>query len=124
MVEDNNTQLVAAIRIRGDSGIIPQIKDTLQSLNLKNQHNLVILKATPVVLGMLKKAKDYITWGEISAETVSAVETAKGKDEKIYRLSPPVGGFERKGIKQSFANGGVLGYRKDAINALILKMLN
>lgn len=123
MVEDNNTQLIAAIRIRGESGMIPQIKDTLQSLNLKNQHNLVFLKSTPNVIGMLKRAKDYITWGEVSAETVSEVETKKGKEVKIYRLSPPRGGFERKGIKKPFTTGGVLGYRKDAINALIQKML-
>ena len=123
MTEDNNTQLIAAIRIRGESGMIPQIKDTLQSLNLKNQHNLVFLKSTPNVIGMLKRAKDYITWGKVSAETVSEVETKKGKEVKIYRLNPPRGGFERKGIKQPFTTGGVLGDRKDAINALIQKML-
>ncbi len=123
MAEDNNKQLIAAIRIRGGSGIGPQIKDTMQSLNLKNQHNLIILESTPVVIGMLKRAKDYITFGEVSAEVVAEVEEKKGKDVKVYRLSPPKGGFERKGIKTAFAVGGVLGYRGDAINALIQKML-
>lgn len=120
MVDDKK---IAVIRIRGDSGMTPQIKDTLQTLNLKNQHNLVFLNATSNVLGMLKKAKDYITWGEVTSETIANVKSKKGKEAKIYRLCPPVGGYERKGIKQPFTKGGVLGYRGDAINALIQKML-
>lgn len=123
MAEKNNTKLLAAIRIRGDAGLSPQIRDTLQSLNLKNQHNLVILKSTPNVIGMLKVVKDYITWGEVTSELVAEVEDKKGKETKIYRLNPPRGGYERKGIKQPFTVGGVLGYRGDAINALIQKML-
>jgi len=41
----------------------------------------------------------------------------------FFRLCPPVGGFERNGVKYSFSMGGVLGYRKDKINDLIRKML-
>ena len=41
----------------------------------------------------------------------------------FFRLHPPVGGFERKGIKVPFAQGGVLGYRKGKINDLIKKMI-
>jgi large subunit ribosomal protein L30 len=41
----------------------------------------------------------------------------------FFRLKPPEGGFERKGIKQAFSVGGSLGYRKDAINKLIRKMI-
>ena len=41
----------------------------------------------------------------------------------FFRLHPPRGGFERGGIKKPFSLGGVLGYRKDRINALIQKMI-
>ena len=41
----------------------------------------------------------------------------------FFKLCPPKGGFETKGIKQPYSLGGVLGYRKDKINELILKML-
>ena len=37
----------------------------------------------------------------------------------FFRLCPPVGGFERNGVKYSFSMGGVLGYRKDKINELL-----
>ena len=43
---------------------------------------------------------------------------------KLYfRLSPPVHGFERKGIKKPFSQGGVTGYRKEKINNLIKRMV-
>ncbi|MBI2109795.1 50S ribosomal protein L30 [Candidatus Woesearchaeota archaeon] len=41
----------------------------------------------------------------------------------FFRLSPPRGGFETKGVKVPFSLGGSLGYRKDKINELILKMI-
>ena len=40
-----------------------------------------------------------------------------------FRLHPPKGGFERKGTKQPYSTGGVLGYRKEKINELIQKMI-
>lgn len=41
----------------------------------------------------------------------------------FFKLSPPLGGFERKGIKKPYSLGGVLGYRKEKINDLLKRML-
>ena len=41
----------------------------------------------------------------------------------FFRLRPPIKGFERKGIKKPFSMGGVLGYRKDKINELLMRMI-
>ena len=41
----------------------------------------------------------------------------------FFRLNPPKGGFERKGIKQPFSLGGVLGYRSKKIKDLIERMV-
>jgi len=41
----------------------------------------------------------------------------------FFKLSPPRHGFERKGIKSAFSMGGSLGYRKEKINELIMRML-
>jgi len=41
----------------------------------------------------------------------------------FFKLCSPTGGFERKGIKTPFSMGGVLGYRKDKINDLIMRMI-
>ena len=42
---------------------------------------------------------------------------------KFFRLNSPRGGFERAGIKRSFAVGGALGYRGSGINDLIRRMI-
>ncbi|MBW2970579.1 hypothetical protein KY320_00300, partial [Candidatus Woesearchaeota archaeon] len=50
--------------------------------------------------------------------------TVNGKKLKPYfRLSPPRGGFERKGVKNSFKSGGAAGYRGSKMNELIKRMI-
>ena len=97
---------------------------------------------------MLKRAKDYITWGEIDNETFNMLVEKRGEEfngretdtkgkikypdfitldnkkiKKYFRLNAPKKGFERKGIKHSFKEGGALGYRGEAINELIKRMV-
>jgi len=116
---------IAAIRLRSSCRINVNIETTLKNLNLRNQHNLVILPNKPNTIGMLTKAKDYMTWGEISEEMKKEVEAkVKGKvKENVFRLHPPKGGFGRKGIKYPFSMGGALGYKGEKINDLIKKMI-
>jgi large subunit ribosomal protein L30 len=122
--------MIAAIRIRGGKKIDVDIKRALEILKLQNQHNMIIVPENPVYLGMVKKVKDYITWGIITSEVKKEIDSKmasqlnKSKDEKkVYRLHPPKGGYERKGIKQAYSIGGVLGDRGNNIIDLIQKML-
>lgn len=51
---------------------------------------------------------------------------AKLKDINLklpFRLTPPTKGFERKGIKIPYTQGGALGDRKEEINDLIKRMI-
>lgn len=41
----------------------------------------------------------------------------------FFKLHPPIGGFEREGIKKPFSIGGALGYRGKDINKIIRRML-
>ena len=41
----------------------------------------------------------------------------------FFRLHPPIGGFERGGIKKNYAECGALGYRGKDINKLIERMI-
>ena len=41
----------------------------------------------------------------------------------FFKLSPPRHGFEKEGLKAQFAMGGALGYRKNAVNDLIKRMV-
>jgi len=43
--------------------------------------------------------------------------------KQFFRLHPPIGGFERGGIKSAFAQGGVLGYRGPKIDKLVERMI-
>ena len=153
---------IAVIRIRGSIKVRREIKDTLKMLRLFNVNTCTLVSNTPSSIGMIKKIKDYVTWGEIDKDTLKSLLEKRGKlpgnkrltdsyiKEKInssfdtfsddflnlkkdlkdipglkpfFKLHPPEGGFERKGIKVPFSMGGVLGYRKEKINNLIKKML-
>ena len=72
---------LAIVRVRGGIRLSKDIKDTLKMLNLKKKHNCVIVPKTPNYMGMLKKVKDYATWGDIEPDTKKFLEkrTKKGK---------------------------------------------
>ncbi|MBW6461574.1 MAG: 50S ribosomal protein L30 [DPANN group archaeon] len=145
------SKLYAVIRVRGTVGINKNIKYTLESLRLTKPNHCVIIPKNEYMDGMLNKAKDYITWGEVSDDMLNNLVSKRGrissklfadskiaasavkmiKDSKIndsgirpvFRLSPPVKGHERGGIKRTFVQNGVLGYRGDKINDLLTKMI-
>jgi large subunit ribosomal protein L30 len=71
----------AAIRIRGTVNVKPDIKKTLQLLNLTRVNHCIILEEKPSIKGMLQVAKDYITWGELEKDTLTELITSRGKLE-------------------------------------------
>lgn len=75
-------------------------------------------KASYVKLDSAKIAKEFFA-GEIKLRDFEP----KYQLKPFFRLHPPIGGYERKGIKMPFIKGGVLGNRKEEISKLILKML-
>lgn len=147
-MKNQNQNQLAAIRLRGKTQIKTKIEDTLKTLRLYKNNYCVVLPNTPVYAGMLKKAKDYLTWGEINEETFKMLLAKRGeqfngresdskgkikysdyftdnnkKYKKYFRLAPPRKGLGRKGVKHSFKEGGALGYRGIKINELIGRML-
>ena len=150
----------AVVRIRGRVGVRKEIEETLRRLRLTRVNHCVVVPDTPTFRGMINRAKDYITWGEIDKETLDLLLRKKGEveggkelteeyvkektglgwddflnavldgkillsdlDIKPFRLHPPSGGFERKGIKIPYSLGGALGYRGEAINGLLRRMM-
>ena len=65
--------MFAVIRIRGLVGMKREIEDTLKMLRLNAVNNCVIFPEAAEYKGMLKKVKDWITWGEIEKETLVAM---------------------------------------------------
>ena len=70
---------IAVIRVRGKAGVNRRINDTLDMMKLFKQNGCVIVPNNPVTLGMLRRAKDYITWGEVDEETVLLLFRERGK---------------------------------------------
>ncbi|WP_287954218.1 50S ribosomal protein L30 [Acidiplasma sp.] len=62
--------MIAIVRIRGSTGIKPGIEKTLELLNLHSINHMVVYDETPSIKGMLQIAKDYLTWGEVDADTL------------------------------------------------------
>jgi large subunit ribosomal protein L30 len=69
----------AVVRVRGHAGVNADIEDTMRILNLTRINHCVVVPQTSVTKGMLNKAKDYVTWGEISAETLARMIKFRGR---------------------------------------------
>ncbi len=116
------TKKIAVILIRGLQGANKDIRDTLKMLNILRRNVCVIVNGTPITSGMINKIKNYVTYGEISEETLQLLKQKKG-DLKYYNLNSPRKGYGRKGIKDNFSTGGALGYRGNKINDLLKRMI-
>lgn len=77
-----------ALRVRGRTGIKGDIADTLDMLSLTRINHAVILPENPNYLGMLRKGKDYITWGEIDQETLTQLIEKRGRFPGRERFTP------------------------------------
>ena len=93
--------MYAVVRIRGRVGVRKEVEDTLRMLRLKRVNNCVLVPENPSFKGMLEKAKDYITWGEINKETLVALlrkrlrlKGDKRVDEKILKEVTDFNSFE------------------------------
>ncbi|MCS7109644.1 MAG: 50S ribosomal protein L30 [Candidatus Micrarchaeota archaeon] len=139
--------VIAIVRVRGVSGIKPDIRKTMDLLKLHKKHHCVIYpKMSKQLEGMLKLAKDYITWGEISKDTLKELVLKRGRlpgnkriDPKdvdmivkqiengeeteikpVFRLNSPRKGW--KNIKLRYPDGA-LGPRGKDMDELILRMI-
>ena len=117
--------MIAAIRIRGDVDVSQDISRTLEDLKLTKRNQVVVFdEENEAVEGMMNKAKDFITYGQISDETLEKLEERAEKDNlgsgDTTSLHPPSGGFE--GTKKQVGQGGSLGKREN-LDELIQKMV-
>lgn len=77
----------------------------------------------PLTKAYVKEVLGYASLEAMAKELANGEVTSGDlKDVKpVFRLHPPRKGYE--GIKRAFADGGALGYRGEAINDLLLRML-
>ncbi|MEK6928880.1 MAG: uL30 family ribosomal protein [Nanoarchaeota archaeon] len=138
--------MIIVIRISGLVEVPKKIQETLFRMRLRRKYSAVLIKPTFQNLAMLKKIRNFIAYGDISKEMLSAllekraasvdgkkidvekvIEQLEKKDleslgiKPFFRLHPP-----RKGIDSKLhfpIRKGVLGDNKGKINDLVRRML-
>lgn len=121
-------KMICVIRIRGQVSLNKDVKETLDRLRLKKKYTCVVFeKPTKEQLGMIKKVKNQVAFGELDKATYDELVKARGKKDAegklkpFFRLHPPRKGIESK--KHFGVGKGVLGNNKDKINDLVRRML-
>ena len=69
----------AVVRVRGSVNVNPKIKETMRLMKLNKVNHCVIVPKNDTYTGMLNIIKDYVTWGEIDAETTELLLQSSGK---------------------------------------------
>jgi large subunit ribosomal protein L30 len=138
--------MICIIRIHGRVGLKKEVVETLNRLRLRKKYSCIVLKPTKEQIGMLRKVRNFVAFGNIKKGTLEKLIEKRGrllnKKKKIdvkkvvdelekgkkceslnlipfFRLHPP-----RRGIKSKLHfPKGVLGDNKEKINELIERML-
>lgn len=139
MSQQGTSGIMAAVRVRRGQPR-QSVKTTLACLGLTQINSCVL--CTDKELGMLKKAKDYITYGEIDVSQLSQLLTNHSEENESdkrakkltegeieltkdlkgpYGLTPPSKGY--KNGKLPYKRSGSLGYRGEDINLLLKRMV-
>ena len=141
--------MIAIIRIRGLVGLDRDVKETFNRINLNKKYSCtVFVEPTREQLGMIKKLRNFIAFGEITKDAFEKLietraqlidktkkieakkiieELEKGKRynelnlKPLFRLHPPRKGIESK--KHFGVGKGVLGNHGKEINKLLERML-
>ncbi|MEM2896211.1 MAG: 50S ribosomal protein L30 [Candidatus Bathyarchaeia archaeon] len=74
-----DSKCIVVVRVRGASGIPEDIEYALNSLRLSKKYSATIFDKKPEIEGMLKKAKDMITWGKANERTIELLLAERGK---------------------------------------------
>ena len=96
VMQMNDGKKIAVIRVRGSTGNMPQLNDTLRLLGLTRVNHCVIVGRTAQTAGMIERAKSYIAWGEIDAPTLAAMVEKRGRligDKRITDALVTASGF-------------------------------
>lgn len=70
---------IAVVRVRGSVKVPQQICDALKILRLTQVNHAIIIGDDPTYRGMLRKVKDYVTWGEVDAQTIAMLLKERGE---------------------------------------------
>jgi len=102
--------MIAVIRIRGTAGVNRKIGETMEMMRLYKSNHLVLVDENQ--FNMVRKAKDYTTFGIINAETFAKALEKRGR----------IAG-NRKITEETLKKAGVKDFRELADSILKGKIL-
>ncbi len=79
--------MYAVVQVRGTVKTRREIKDTLKMLRLHHINHCVIIPDTPAYMGMIRKVKDFVAYGEIEAGVVEELLRNRGRLTGDLRLT-------------------------------------
>lgn len=71
--------MYAIVQVRGVVNTRREIKDTLKMLRLHHINHCVLVPDTPEYLGMIRKVKDFVAYGEVDAGTIETILRTRGR---------------------------------------------
>jgi large subunit ribosomal protein L30 len=85
---------LAVVKVRGTISAQREARETLDMLRLDKTNNAVLIDTRPSYKGMLNRVQNYVTWGEVSKETVALLLKKRGRlaggkkltDESVDKL--------------------------------------
>ena len=69
----------AVVKVRGTISAQREARETLELLRLDKTNNAVLIDNRPSYMGMLYRVQNYVTWGEVSKETVAMLLKERGR---------------------------------------------
>lgn len=70
---------MAVIKLRSSINAKWQVRETMKLMGLTRVNHCVILDGSDSNLGMIKKVKDYVTWGEINPNVLASLLSKRGR---------------------------------------------
>ena len=77
--QKNERKCLLAVRIRGTISASREARETLRMLHLTRNNHAVLIDDRPSFLGMIDTVRDYVTFGELSGESVFSLIREKGR---------------------------------------------
>jgi large subunit ribosomal protein L30 len=69
----------AVVKVRGTISAQREARETLELLRLAHTNHAVLIDNRPSFMGMLYRVQNYVTWGEISKETLALMLQKRGR---------------------------------------------
>ena len=76
---EEQRRCLAVVRVRGVSDVYHEVRETMELLHLPRNCHATLVDDRPAYVGMLRKAQHFLTWGEVSKESIALLLRKRGR---------------------------------------------